>query len=204
MKRLAVIAADPDLVGDAKKGTDPSFAPTAVLVIGDAVPPEPAPAPVIRWRQPLFPAADDLFGWEPGDPAHVLVVGGHEERRAVVLYDLEQRGRRATGVQTLNADALEGAGVVVLLGEAIPPVAPAVLAAGRVLVAPRSTPDYGLLPGIDHLAFDDDSQAAAAADAAATAPDAFAEMRIRGRLAAQRHRASTLYSRLLVDLELAR
>lgn len=155
-----------------------------------------------RLAAPLLPAADALFGWQPGPGDRVLVVGGGEERRAVVLYDLEQRGRVATGAEELTVAALQSAGVVVMLASAIPPLAPAVLAAGRILVAPRATPNYGLLPGIDHLACDDDGQAAAAADAAATAPEAFEPVRVRGRLAAERHRASAVHQRMLVNSEL--
>lgn len=222
MRRLAVVAAEPEaglagyggpLPGGEARRFDPvagdelaAWRPDAVLVLGDAAGP-PFDGPVVRWseRRALLPAGDHLFELEAGDPARVLVAGASDGRRAALLADLEQRAVPATAADSLDAAGLAAAGVVILLGDVgaqFPAAAPAVLAAGRLLVAPRTQPNAGLLPGIDHLAYDNDSQAAQCADAALAAPDAFAAIRVLGGLAATRHRASTLYARLLTDLEL--
>ena len=56
---------------------------------------------------------------------------------------------------------------------------------------------------VDHLAGDDD-EALALVAAVAARPDAFAELRFFARLAAEAHRASTVFDRLLFDLGGAR
>jgi hypothetical protein len=113
--------------------------------------------------------------------AGILVVGDLE----AVVRDLRDRRADVRAAAELTNEALERAAVVVLadLDEAF-----AVLAAGRVLVAPRTEPTFGLLAGVDHLAYDSDREAAAYADAAASFPDAFAPIVAMGRLAAALYR----------------
>lgn len=153
----------------------------------------------LRHRMP-WPARDDLVDLEPGDG--VLVAGGDPPRRRRLVGEIGRHGVPADARDRLDREALAAASVVVLVGDPgapLPGEAFAALAAGRALVAPRAEPAFGLLPGIDHLAYDDDSQAAQWAAAALAAGPALAEQRAMARLAARRQFASTLYARLLAD-----
>jgi hypothetical protein len=121
----------------------------------------------------------------------VLVVG---ERPKTLLALLEDRGIDAVGAEALDPDALAAASVVVLAsdyGAPLPDAAWEVLAAGRLLVAPRADPAYGLEPGVDHLNGRSDRELADAAALAATFPAAVEPIVAMGRLMAQRRAAST-------------
>ena len=98
----------------------------------------------------------------------------------------------------LTVAELQRAAVVVLAGP-LAAGAFAVLAAGRLLIAPRVTPAFGLLAGIDHLAYDSEREAAAYADAAVTFPDAFEPVSAMAALAAETQRASAVYGRLATE-----
>lgn len=201
--RLAIVAPEPEARLCGYEGRLPGGEARVFATAPEAAGWEPhVTAALPDWPEPLLPAADALFDLRPGDPAAVLVAGGGERRRAALLSDLGQRGIEARGAEALESAALEAAGVVVLLAEGFPPLAPAVLAAGRLLVAPRARPAFAFQPGIDHLGYDNDSQAAQAANSAVAAPDAFQATRVLGRRAARPHRASAVYGRLLVDAEL--
>jgi hypothetical protein len=120
----------------------------------------------------------------------VLVVG---ERSEALLALLEARGIHAKVADAPLADALADATVIVLAenqGEPLPALAWEVLAAGRLLVAPRADPAYGLEPGIDHLAGGSDRELADMAALAATFPAAVEPLVAMGRLMAQRRSAS--------------
>ena len=158
------------------------------------------------WRRGPWPAADALFELADSPGSGALVVGAAEPR-AALLAELEERGTPGRGAERLDAAALRSADVVVLLGplgprEPLVAAAPAVLAAGRVLVAPRADPAFGLHAGVDHLAFADHHQAAQYADAALRYPEAFESIRAFATQAAEAHRASRVYARLAADLEL--
>ena len=156
------------------------------------------------WRAP-WPAADELFERGRADPdgrAGVLVTG---DRRDDLLERLEERGVAAVEREALDADALLAAGCVIFGGEPgvpLPATAPAVLAAGCVLILPRAEPAFGLLPGIDHLAYDEPEFAVRYAETFVAHPRAFELIRAMGRVHAEAHRASAVYARLLGDLEL--
>jgi hypothetical protein len=175
---------------------------------GDGAPGERliAPGGEGLWRRAPWPAADALFA-HAGSPGSGALVVGPEEPRARLLAELEERGTPGLGAELLDAEALLAADVVVLLGalgprEPLVASAPAVLAAGRVLVAPRADPAFGLHAGIDHLAFSDQHQAAQYVDAALRHPEAFESIRAFATQAAEAHRASRVYARLAADLEL--
>lgn len=157
--------------------------------------------PVVVAELPgLWPAADELFELEWPDGDGVLVVGDGADG---LVADLAKRAVDARAAERLVRGELEAAAVVVLLGDAMPPLAAAVLAAGRVLVAPRAQPNYALQPLIDHLAFSDTGEAVQWADSASKQPAAFDRVRVMGRLAAERHRASVVYRRLLLTYSLS-
>jgi hypothetical protein len=120
----------------------------------------------------------------------VLVVG---ERAEAILALLEARGIEARAADASPGDALAAASVVVLAGEQqvpLPQLAWEILEAGRLLVAPRANPAYGLQPGIDHLAGGSDRELANMAALAATFPRAVEPLVAMGRLVAQSRRAS--------------
>ena len=159
-----------------------------------------------------WPARNDLWALPPGEG--VLVVGA-PERRDSICGRLAQRGVEARSEERISRAALERADVVVVAGremrtplapgepEPLHHLAPAVLAAGRVLIAPRASRSYGFLPGVDHIQYVADDEAAQCADAVVSHPAAFELMRVMGGLAARAHRASDVYGRMLTSMELA-
>jgi hypothetical protein len=120
----------------------------------------------------------------------VLVVG---ERPEALLALLKDRGIEAVAAEAPVPDALAAASVVVLAGAhgtPMPAVAWDVLAAGRLLVAPRAEPAYGLQPGVDHLAGGSDRELADMAALAATFPAAVEPIVAMGHVMAQARSAS--------------
>ena len=159
-----------------------------------------APSGEGLWRRAPWPAADDLFKWQP-DGNGILVVGDDE----VLLGRLRDEGADVVAADTLGPGDLGAAGVVVFpgaAGEPLPAEAPAVLAAGRILVTTPRSPDFGLRPGIDHCVGPSSGDLADLALSATGHPRAFESMRAYGRVAAERHRASRVLAALATDLEL--
>lgn len=154
------------------------------------------------WRRAPWPARDDLFELAQAEEPKILVVGPDAELSAVV----ERLDRFADSVQareTLVRADLEEASVVVLAqeeGAPLPAVAPAVLAAGRVLVVRQPSVSFGLLPGIDHLSARTVAGVAELTGAAFLHWESFATVRAFGRIAAEAHRASVVYPRIAFDL----
>lgn len=160
--------------------------------------------PIAPW-----PARDELFELEPAPRPLALVVGESGE----VAEKLAARGLPAAREPHLTAAGLARASVVILLGPAdaatdeeplraaaMPAEAPAVLAARRVLIAPRCDTSFGLLPGTDHLAFSTGDDAVQYADAVLSFPESFAPFRVLGAVAAEAHRASRVYARIADEL----
>ena len=163
-----------------------------------------------------WPAGDALFEMPPAPAPLGLVAGGDEERRAHVVEKLAARGLPARAAPVLTAEELAAASLVALLGDAdaatpeapwaataMPAEAPAVLAARRVLIAPRCATTFGLLPGTDHLAFGTGDDVVQYADAVLTFPESFAPLATFGARTAERHRASRVYARLADELRSA-
>jgi hypothetical protein len=207
-----------------------AFQPDVVLALGDAPLPLAPAGRLVRWwedapagtdygvlqlaprgdglwsRAP-WPVNDDLFMLAPSDgPPEALLVGGTEERREDLLGKLTEREVRTRVRDELAVSYLTRAAAVILLGEddeALPARAMAVLAARRVLIAPRCRVTFGLQPGIEFLGCDYDDDAMEWARVVVAHPEAFDSLRAMGALAAERHRASTAYGRLALDLQLA-
>jgi len=159
-----------------------------------------APAGEHPWRRAPWPAADALFDLE-ADGRGVLVVG--DDRG--IAKELAGRPLQVSSAPRLDLAQLEKAAVVVLTqetGAALPAEAPAVLAAGRVLVTTPCDPLYGLRPGIDHVSGDGAEEIADLATSATLHWEAFGSMRTYARIAAERHRASRVLSDLMLDVEL--
>jgi hypothetical protein len=157
------------------------------------------------WRRAILPAADSLASLRSRAGSGVFVAGGDEERREVVLGKLRDRAIAARGAARLTLAELERAAVVALFGEPgapMPDEAAAVLAAGRILVAPRAEPAFGLLAWSDHLPYGHEDELACSADAAQSFPQAFETVMAMGVLAAGPHLSSAVYGRLAVDAEL--
>jgi hypothetical protein len=160
------------------------------------------------WRRAPLPAADALVALRSRAGTGVLVVGGDPPARESALEALE--ALRALGVDAraatrLSREDLEAAAVVAVLGEPgepLPSYAPAVLAAGRLLVAPRANPTFGLVPWSDHLPYDHLNDLVWSAETARTFPEAFEAIAAMGVVAAEAHLASAVYGRLAVDAEL--
>jgi hypothetical protein len=155
------------------------------------------------WRCAPWPVRDELFELAPPAERNVLVVGDESDRSKVSEWLDDSRLLVA---DVLERGGLEDAAVVVFAQPdalPLPASAFAVLATGRMLVVRKPSVSFGLLPGIDHLSARTAAGAAELAAAAVRHWDAFAAVRAFGALAAQPHRASTVYSRLAHDLELA-
>lgn len=156
------------------------------------------------WRRAPWPARDDLFD-EPA-PRHgdrTLVSGGTAAVRRELSAELRGAGAEVDETQRLTRADLLAAATVVLPeapGSALPALAPAVLASGRLLVTFRAEATFGLLAGSDHLQGDTTRELVELALAAARFPYAFTGMRALARAIAERHRASRVYRRLLDDL----
>ncbi|HEX8075376.1 MAG TPA: hypothetical protein VF545_10395, partial [Thermoleophilaceae bacterium] len=121
---------------------------------------------------------------------------------AAVVERLAERDVPARAAAELTANALAAAAAVAFPPDdereaaAPPAAAPAVLAAGRCLIAPRCRTTLGLLPGTDHLAAATQDQVVQYATALFRFPAAFRPLGVFGRLAARPHRASLVYARL--------
>lgn len=165
------------------------------------------------WSRAPWPVHDDLFDLASPATPSALVVCADDERRALVTDKLEALGLSALGAPLLTAADLGRASAVALLGDAdaptpqapwtaraLPAEAPAVLAAGRLLVAPRCAVTFGLIPGGDHLAFGKHEDAVGYLDSALRFPESFDLLTLMGRLVAERHRASVVYARLAAEL----
>lgn len=165
-----------------------------------------APAGGALWSRSLWPARDELFELEPPAPgAAVLVVAGDAQRRERVAARLAERDVPATAAPALTRAALEHAATVAFLPDEederpLPGPATAVLAAGRLLIAPRTATTFGLLPGTDHLAAGTEDDVVQYAHALHRFPAAMRPIAAMGRLSAKAHRASAVYERLIGEL----
>jgi hypothetical protein len=182
-------------------GVSPPVGPWASIRWG--APGERQVSAVGGWRRAPLPAADALIELQHVRGAGVVLAGGTPEERESALVKLRPRVA-AYGVERLTLDTVEGAAVVALLGEPgapLPDLAPAMLVAGRLLVAPRAAPDFGFIAGSDYLPYENEDELVHAADAAATFPEAFESLAVLGALTAEAHLASRVYGRLAVDVE---
>lgn len=149
------------------------------------------------WRRAPWPVNDDVFDLRPpGGPA-VLLVGPPDAADEVAEYLGEtERAER------LTRSALEQAGIVVFAqaeDDPLPAPAFAVLAARRVLVV-REPVSFGLEPGVNHLSAETAAGTSELATSAVLHWEAFHSLRTFGRIAAEPHRASSVYARLAFDL----
>jgi hypothetical protein len=171
---------------------------------GGGLPRAIAQAGARLWRCAPWPVRDELFELAPPAERNVLVVGDEADRRRVGEW-LDQLDGCLLEADVLGRRDLERAAVVVFAqadGRPLPAPSFAVLAARRVLVVRKPSVSFGLLPGIDHLSALTAAASAQLAAAAVLHWDAFEAIRAFGRIAAEPHRASTVYARVARDLEL--
>ena len=158
------------------------------------------------WRRAPWPVRDSIFDLTPPtDPRSVLLVGGDPEDVDVAAAEAARTGASPRHVDELTRGDLEAAACVIFARKAEQPFHPATFAAaaaGRLVLTGRTTRTFGLLDGIDCLASEDAGALGRWAGDAARYPDAFHEIRVWGRHAAERHRASLIYPRMLADLRM--
>lgn len=169
-------------------------------------------APELRvWRSPPLPV-DDLYFAELRRPPRrpkPLFLGPSTEHRETMLvfpkhgYDLSHIAFGLTG-EPLR-EALEAASVGVVLNEdGVPRFQPEIalhLAAGHLVLAEPMAPTRGLEPGLDHLVGRGAHEIMRFLDQLAARPQAWEQVRRRGRFKAEAFRASRVWPRLLADLE---
>lgn len=205
---------------------DADFPPTATgsrvrWLAGAAAPPpvtdttsgvEPAERVIAQdgpglWRRAPWPVSDSLFDLPPAPGSGRLLVVAPEPEGREAVARLEAHGVEAVTTGALTRRALEDAvGVLAIAasGEPTPAWLMAPLAARRVLLRVGGRPEFGLEAGIDHLVAQELGQAALLAAALVHEPGAFGSMRAFGALTAGRHRASSVYARMLADIRLER
>jgi hypothetical protein len=166
-----------------------------------------APAGEGLWHRSPWPAADALFELPaPALDRGVLVAGGSAAERAELLEAIGGRSLPVAAAELLTRDDLEAAAAVLLLppegANALPAEAPAVLAARRLLLVRSPSVDFGLVGGVHTLVFGDAEEAADHLQSARRVPYAYSSLRVWGRAAAERHRASRVYDALVAELAL--
>ena len=90
-------------------------------------------------------------------------------------------------VDRLDGAAIERAACIILADsdDRLPVDAPAVLAAGRILLVPRLIRTFGLQDGLDHLEFSDADDAITLVQAYQRFPEAFVRVSVWARIAAR-------------------
>jgi hypothetical protein len=164
-----------------------------------------APAGRRASRHAPWPAADALFELPPPIDDIALVCGAETALREAIVERALSRGVEIQTVERIDHDALARCACVILAespGGALPARAPAVLAAGRLLMVPRLETAFGVQDGLDHLEFADPDQAVTFVEAYRNSPEAFGRVTVWGRIAAEAQRASVVYGRLGVDMRL--
>jgi hypothetical protein len=145
-----------------------------------------------------WPVADDLFEIPPSpcdDTCLVLAPESADSSGAVER--LTEEGSPVQVSAHATRELLAEARIVVCLGTELPAETFAVLAAGRLLVAPVARQTFGLQPGIDHLTFSHEDELVATVAALTTYPDAWAPFRAFARQTAEPHRAARALGRVV-------
>lgn len=154
------------------------------------------------WRRAPWPVHDTLFELAAPEKRTVALVGDPADRDEVAR-ELDLADERVVACDTLTRERLEWSAVVLFAqppGKPLPAPAFAVLASRRILVVREPSVSFGLLAGIDHLASRTAAGAAELATAVSLHWDEFRSVRVFGRVAAEAHRATTVYARLAYDL----
>jgi len=157
------------------------------------------------WRSLAFPVADSGFGpaRPRGAPPRGLWLCGDTARRREYLSHFEP----SVEVAVVEGDLSEGLAATDIgvnlhdrPGRALHHEAARSLAAGQLLVSEPLDPARGLEPGIDFIEAPELGDVHLAIEAAGADLGAFQRIRLRGRLKAERFRASAVYPKLVGDL----
>jgi hypothetical protein len=157
------------------------------------------------WRRAPWPVNDALFSLPlPAEADSIALVLGEPGEERDAWAGAVGEHLRVEADERLTVPQLERAGIVALPGRRLPGAAFAALAAGRLVIAGELEPSFGLLAQVEHIAVTSAGAAGQVAGMALDHPSAFAQVANMGPLAAERHRASVVYSRLSTDLGVER
>jgi hypothetical protein len=208
---LAPDAVPPDALAGLRAATLAVVPPAIPAPEGyDRVLRTPGPDGGGAWRSRPLPVDDRLYApvRRGGGPARAVCVGRSTEHREWVLtpskhaHDVVHYAHGLVGAAF--TEVMAGAEVGIALhaepGGGFPSQALLHLAAGQLLISERLTPPAGLQPGIDFLPIDSREGLMALLHQLQLRPDAYERVRIRGRIAAEDHRASRVWPRIVRDL----
>jgi hypothetical protein len=176
------------------------FDPTLVETVETVVP---------VWRSVPIPVSDRLFApvGKPGAHPRLLFVGRSTAHREAFLgplkheWDLRHLAHGVTG-ERLRGFMADADVAVNLHNEPYPTFENRVqssMAAGLLVLSEPLHPRFGLLPGVDHLEAAHPDEMYELVARMERAPRAFRAMRLAGRRAAERFRASTVLPALVRD-----
>ena len=200
--RARVRIADPDDVGRERvdvavildRGLDPRrFRAARRVVWNPDVPAEENRALVMA--RP-WPVADAIFDMQPsarGDMCLVLAPDGAPD---AIAGRLAERRLRVHVAPRATREGLAEATVVVSVGEGLPAETFAILASGRLLVAPATARTFGLQPWVDFMPYANDDDLVQLADMLVSCPGCWAQVRALARQSAESQRARRALERL--------
>jgi hypothetical protein len=160
------------------------------------------------WRRLPLPVADSLFAPVELVPVpRPLFMGAVEPGREWVVEQSRFHNRllREPGVppierlRELLAETAIGVNVHASGAFEFEQRVPLHLAAGQLLISETLAPDHGLVAGVDYVWVDNVREFELVLWDAQRHPEAYLWLRRRGRLKAERFRASRVYGRLLAD-----
>jgi hypothetical protein len=170
----------------------------------------PGPGGAAAWRSRPVPVDDRLYApaRSARRPGRALFVGRSTAHREWVLvpskhaHDVVHYAHGLVGAAFAEVMATAEVGIALhaQAGGGFPSQALLHLAAGQLLISERLTPPAGLQPGIDFLPIDSREGLMALLHQLQLRPDAYERVRIRGRIAAEDHRASRVWPRIVRDL----
>jgi hypothetical protein len=162
------------------------------------------------WRSRPLPVDDRLFAdARPSRrPPRALCVGRSTEHREWVLtpakhaHDVIHYAHGLTGATFVDVLASADVGIALHPGpvHGFPPQALLHLAAGHLLLSERLAPACGLEAGIHFIEIDSRDMLLTLLMQLQVRPDGYDRVRVRGRMAAEAHRASRVWPRIVGDL----
>jgi hypothetical protein len=193
---------------DALRGVDPGNFDRIIAFEPKIVPAAQSVVPI--WRSVPLPCADRLFA-EPAEPnarPKFVFTGRSTPHRDSFLnpikhdFDVVHLAHGVTDDKLAEFMAEADAGIN-LHNEPYPTFenrCGVYLAAGLLLISETLDPRCGLIPGVHYVECDAPWAMWEICAALTRTPHAFRTMRLRGRAAGERFRASTVYPRLVADL----
>lgn len=149
------------------------------------------------WARP-WPVADALFEVPPSTRDDTcLVLAPDPSDSEIVVERLTETGLEVRVAPGATRDSIEDARIVVCLTPGFAAETFAVLAAGRVLVAPASEQLLGLQAWVDHLPFSNTDELVEVAGAVAAHPDSWRPIQAFARQSAEPQRADQAVGRLV-------